>query len=338
MSYYVYVAVANENRVALWTMDPQTGKLVFREDFAIQGGPSPLAFYRGESGLFLYAGLRASCEIASLAVDPRTGQLSLLGKVPLTSDPCYVSTDRTGRYLLASYYTAGQVSIHPIGLDGKVRDSSVEPIATYPNAHSIQTDRSNRFAFVPHVGESNVILQFSFDSQKGQLTLNPHATIHPEAGTGPRHYCFHPRLDVVYFVNEQGCSISAYTFDPAHGTLAHMQTLSTLPTAYAGENSCAQIHIAPSGRFLYAANRGHDSIACFAVDEETGHLIAAGHQPTEQTPRAFAVSPDSKYLLVTGRASGRLATYQIDGQAGTLHPLDIYPVGERPMWVLSVML
>lgn len=335
MPCHIYISIAGEDRIALWTMDPQNGTLVFQDNLVIPGGPSPLALYRRDR-TFLYAGLRASCEIASLAVDRRTGRLSLLSRIPLRSDPCYISTDRTGRFLLASYYAAGQVSVHPIGPDGQVRNVTVESVATYPKAHSIQTDRSNRLAFVPHVGESNVILQFSFNAQTGQLTLNPHASVRPVAGTGPRHYCFHPHLDTVYFVNEQGCSVSTYNLDPENGTLGHVQTVSTLPTDYVEENSCAQIHITPSGRFLYAANRGHDSIACFAIDEETGHLTAAGNQLTEQTPRAFAVSPDSQYLLVTGRASGRLAAYRIDSQTGILYPLDVYPVGERPMWVLPV--
>ena len=285
-----------------------------------------------------YAGLRASCEIASFAVDRHTGHLSLLAKVPLTADPCYISTDRTGRYLLASYYGAGKVTVHPISLDGTVRAPPIESIPTAPKAHSIQTDRGNRFAFVPHVGESNVILPFSFDARTGRLISMPEASVHPKAGTGPRHYCFHPHLDVVYFVNEQGCSVSAYSFDPVAGTLAYAQTVSTLPEGFSGKNSCAQIHITPSGRFLYTANRGHDSIACFALEKETGQLGVVGHQPTERTPRAFAVSPDGDHLFVTGRASGRMATYRIDAQTGALCPLDVYPVGERPMWVLSVAL
>jgi 6-phosphogluconolactonase len=319
-------------------MDPERDRLAHQKDVAIAGGPSPLAFSQKEDRAFLYAGLRASCEIASLAVDRRTGQLSQLGKIALTADPCYMSTDRTGRYLLASYYGAGKVTVHPIGSDGIVRAPPVASIATAPKAHSIQTDRGNRFAFVPHVGESNVILQFSFDARTGQLTPTPEASVHPEAGTGPRHYCFHPHLDVVYVVNEQGCSVSAYDFSPTAGTLVHAQTLSTLPPDFAGPNTCAQIHITPSGRALYAANRGHDSIACFALETGTGRLSVLGHQPTERTPRAFAVSPGGEYLFVTGNASGRMTTYRIDAQTGALRPLDVYRVGERPMWVLPVAL
>jgi 6-phosphogluconolactonase len=338
MAYCVYIAIAGEDRIVIWAMDPRRRKLEFRRDVAVEGGPSPLALYQGSNGWFLFAGLRVSCEIASFAVDRRTGNLSLLGRIPLDSDPCYLSTDRTGRYLFAAYYGAGKITVHRICEDGTVRIQPVETIATVAKAHSIQTDRNNRVAFVPHVGESNVIMQFAFDPQSGRLTPNPETNVHPKAGTGPRHYCFHPHLDIVYFVNEQGCSVSAYDLDPATGGLTHMETISTLPHGFYGDNTCAQIHITPSGHALYAANRGHDSIACFTIAPQTGRLSAAGHQPTERTPRAFAVSPDGEHLLVTGRASGRMATYQIDSQTGTLEPIDVCPVGERPMWVLPVEL
>ncbi len=181
-----------------------------------------------------------------------------------------------------------------------------------------------------------MILQFAFDERNGALKPNAEPQVVPEERVGPRHYVFHPDLPVVYFDNEQGSSVTAYRFNRSAGTLAPLQTVSTLPEAFAGDNTCAQIHITPSGRFVYASNRGHDSIACFSVDLATGSLTAVGQQPTEKTPRAFNLDPDGKYLFAGGLASSTLASYRIDYATGTLEPLETYVVGDRPMWVLAL--
>jgi 6-phosphogluconolactonase len=204
----VYVPVAAENKITIWTMDAASGALERQGVVPLAGGPSPLAVDPAQQ--FLYVGLRASCQMASLRIEPQTGTLSLLGTVPLESDPCFISVDRTGRYLLACYYSAGHVSVHAIGADGTVQPEPIEWRATAPKAHSIHTDRSNRYAFLPHVGESNRILQFIFDADTGHLTPNPVPTVVPPEGTGPRHYCYHPTLDCVYFDNEQASSVTAY--------------------------------------------------------------------------------------------------------------------------------
>jgi 6-phosphogluconolactonase len=257
----------------------------------------------------------------------------LLGTVPLESDPCFISVDRTGRYLLAAYYGAGRVSVHAIGADGVLEAQPVEWFATAPKAHSIHTDRSNRCAFLPHVGESNRILQFLFHAQTGHLTPNAVPMVVPPEGTGPRHYCYHPSLDCVYFDNEQASSVTAYRFDRQSGTLEPFQTLSTLPEGFEGQNTCAQIHITPSGKFLYVANRGHDSIAGFSIDPASGRLTALGQQPSEPIPRTFGIDPQGRFLVAAGQGTGRLAAYRI-GARGALEPLQSYAVGERPMWVL----
>ena len=139
-------------------------------------------------------------------------------------------------------------------------------------------------------------------------------------------------------VNEQGSSVTAYNFDSTTGCLAVFQTISTLPEDYPGENICAQIRITPSGQFLYASNRGHDSITCFSIEASTGQLTALGQVPTETVPRAFTLDPGGKFLFAAGLESGKLASYRINAQTGELTPLEIYPVGRKPMWVLAVSL
>jgi len=327
----VYVPAAAEDKILVWTMDAASGALLRQADVPLPGGPSPLAVDPTQQTL--YVGLRAACQMAALRFEPGTGGLSLLGTIPLGSDPCFISVDRTGRYLLAAYYAAGHVSVHAIRGDGTLDPEPVEWRATAPKAHSIHADRSNRYAFLPHVGASNRILQFIFDPNTGRLTPNTPPMVVPPEGTGPRHYGYHPTLDCVYFDNEQASSVTAYRLDPASGTLEPFQTLSTLPEGFDGPNTCAQIHITPSGRFLYAANRGHDSIACYKVDASSGRLTSLGQQRTEPTPRTFGIDPRGRYLYAAGQGTGRLAAYRIEAQ-GTLQPLATYPAGERPMWVM----
>ena len=336
MPYRVYIPAAGDDKISIWSMDPQRGALDLQEDFALAGGPSPLA--RDPAQQFLYVGLRASHRLATLRIEPKTGRLSLLGTIPLESDPCYLSVDRSGRYLLSAYYGAGRMAVHPIGEDGVVRAPPVEWRATMPKAHCIHTDTSNRYAYLPHVGESNRILQFTFDADTGRLTPNAVPSVVPEPGQGPRHYGYHPTLDTVYFDNEQASTVTAYRLDPATGILAPFQTLSTLPEDHEGPNTNAQIHITPSGEYLYAANRGHDSIACFAVDTATGRLTSLEQRSTEPIPRAFGIDPQGRFLFAAGQGSGRLAAYRIDVQTGVLQPLETYELGQRPMWVLALEL
>ena len=337
MTYYVYIPIAGENKISTFTLNPDTGQLTFQRDVAVGAGPGPLAI--DPESKFLYAGLRSVQEVASFSIDPSTGDLSPIGSVSLESDPCYISTDVKGNFLLSAYYGAGAISVHPIGEDGVVGGPAIEWRETANKAHCVMTDASNKFAFLPHVGESNAIFQFQFDENTGALTPNASVPVLAAGeGEGPRHYVFHPNIDVLYTSNEQGCSITAYNFDSSAGTLSAFQTVSTLPADFDEENSCAQIHITPNGKFVYVSNRGHDSIAGFATDDETGALTAIGRQPTEPTPRAFNVDLTGNFLFAGGQGSGRLATYRIDSQSGELQPLETYTVGDNPMWVLFVQL
>jgi 6-phosphogluconolactonase len=336
MRHLVYIAVTGDEKISIWAVDPTTGLLQLQEDISVGGAPGPLAVDPEQRRL--YAGLRSTSELASYRIEQTTGSLVPIRSISLEADPCYLAIDRTGRFVLSAYYRAGLVAVHRINSGGAAVGPPVEWLPTAEKAHSIQTDASNRYAFVPHVGESNVVFQFCFDDRTGRLTPNRVPKVVPEPGLGPRHFCFHPSGRWVYFVNEQGCSVTAYRLDRAAGTLTSLQTLSTLPTGYSEPNTCAQIHIAPSGRFLYAANRGHDSIACFSIDADTGRLRAIGQRGTEHTPRAFGIDPDGQYLYAAGLGSGRLAAYRVDQDSGALSPVASYAIGERPMWVLVLKL
>jgi 6-phosphogluconolactonase len=143
---------------------------------------------------------------------------------------------------------------------------------------------------------------------------------------------------VVYFSNEQGCSVTAYRLDPATGTLSAAQTVSTLPEGFTARNTCSQIHLTASGQFLYVGNRGHNSLAGFAVDAATGQLRALGHVATEAVPSAFALDPAGQFAFAAGTATGRLASYSIQRETGALTPLATVAVGQRPMAVLVTQL
>jgi 6-phosphogluconolactonase len=175
----------------------------------------------------------------------------------------------------------------------------------------------------------NVIFQFKFDAQTGRLGPNTPLRVEQAERLGPRHYCVHPTQDIAYFSNEQGCSVTAYRLDPATGVLSAVQTISTLPEGYTARNTCSQIHLTPSGQFLYVGNRGHNSIAGFALDP-TGRLAPIGQASTEPVPSAFCLDPAGRFLFAAGSASGRLASYRINGETGALTPLATSAVGQRP--------
>ncbi len=331
-SYVAYIAIGGENKLLLFDVDNVSGALTERAEVALAGAPGPLAV--DPTQRYLYVGLRSIKTVVSYQIDPTDGGLTAFGApVVLQADPCYLATDKTGHWLLAASYSGGQAFVHPINDDGTVGPAVACSLHTEPCAHCIELDASNRFTFLPHVADSNVIYQYHFDAATGELTANSPARIAPAPGVGPRHYVYHPTKPLLYFSNEQEGSVTAYHLDPEQGTLASFQSLSTLPSDFIGENSCAQIHIHPAGRFLYVSNRGHDSIACFAIDDETGLLTALGQQPTEPTPRAFNLDPTGNFLYVSGQGSGQLTAYRIDQERGLLQEFARYQIGERPMWV-----
>ena len=151
------------------------------------------------------------------------------------------------------------------------------------------------------------------------MTPNDPPRVAPEPQDGPRHFCFHPNQDVLYFSNEQACSVTAYRLDPSAGTLSAFQTVSTLPDDFEGSNTCSQIQIAPSGKFLYAPNRGHNSIAMFRINEKNGKLTALGHESTRgSTPRNFGIDPTGQFLLAANQQSDNVAVFRIDQDTGKL--------------------
>jgi 6-phosphogluconolactonase len=332
--FHMYVSYQDDDKVSIYRVDRSSGDVALQEDVAMTGGPAPMALSPNQQ--VLHVGLRGSQQLASYRVNQDTGGLSAIGSVPLQGEPVYLSTDRTGRFVLSAYYYQSTAGVHAVGSDGAATLPPVEWRMTAHGAHAIQTDRSNRFAFVPHIANRgpNAIFQFRFDETTGRLTPNTPDRHSPTEYLGPRAFAFHPTLDTVYFSDEQNGSVTGYQLDSSAGTLTPFQTISTLPAGYTEPNTCSQIHMAPSGKFLYAPNRGHNSVASFTIDATSGRLTASGRVATEPVPRAFNLDPSGNFLYVGGLDSGRLASYRIDQNSGELTPLETYEGGQRPMWVL----
>jgi 6-phosphogluconolactonase len=348
MPSVLYVGLQDADKIAVFSID-EAGKLAKQREVAAAGGPSVMAVSNDRQ--VLYVGQRGGPAITTFRIDPKTGGLSAAGTAAQPHAPTFLAPDRSGRFMLVAYYQGGGAAVFRLGADGTVGAASQDWLATATGAHAIATDRSNRFAYVPHISRvqdnvleppknipgPNTIMQFRFDAEAGRLSAHSRPRVAQPDLVGPRHYCFHPSLDLVYFSNEQGCSVSSYRINP-EGALAPLQTISTLPAGFDSRNTCSQIHLTPSARFLYVGNRGHNSIAGFRVAPDTGLLTPAGHAPTERVPSAFCLDPEGKFLFAAGTASGGLASYRIDSESGNLTPLAVEDVGSRPAAVATVSL
>jgi 6-phosphogluconolactonase len=331
----VYVSESGEKRLAIYTLDATSGELTAAGAAELPGAPGSLAMSADRR--YLYAAVRSAKQFATLPVDPVTGQLGTPVLAEAGLNAAYVYPDKTGNWLLSASYSEGVVAASPIR-NGVVQGPPSSVIETGKKAHSIQTDPTNRFAFVPHVGELNKVEQLVFDAATGKLKSNDPANLPGGQGEGPRHMQFHPNGRWVYFVNEQAKRVTLADFDAEHGTLKSRQSITTLPAdADATKGSCADIHLSEDGRFVYASNRGHDSLALFSISAETGELTAIGHTPTEKTPRSFCLVPGGgNFIISAGEGSHRLIVFRRDVTTGSLTPLKRYDCGKGPAWVMAV--
>ncbi len=331
--FFLYVSVSGESRIARFAINAQTGALTAKESVPASGSPGCLAV--GPGARFLYAAIRSKGRVETFRIDPTTGNLKSEATAEAVDNPVYLSVDKTGTRLLTAYYGAGKAAVYAIDRSGHAGGEALQVVTTQKNPHSILADRSNRYVFVPNTG-SDLILQFRFNAETGGLTPSAEPQVATAAGAGPRHIWFHPSLDTVYVVNEKNSTVAAYRLNTNTGGLTAFQTLSTLPEDFSGGNTCADIELTPSGRYLYASNRGHDSIAAYAVHEKTGELKRIGVFPTEATPRSFNIDPSGRFLYAAGQGSGKLASYRINQETGALQPLAVYKIGKSPAWVQTL--
>ena len=294
--------------------DDDTGALKQVSVATGAGNPSFLALHPNKR--FLYAASevmefdgKEQGAVYAYSIDADTGGLTYLNSRGAGGPgPCHVKVDATGRFALAANYHGGSVCMLPIEDDGSLapasefiqhEGSSVNPRRQdQAHAHSINPDAQNRYAYVPDLGQDRVVI-YRLDTDDGQLVPNDPAYVEVNPGFGPRHFDFHPGGRWAYLINELGSTITAFEYDRESGSLSEFQVIGTLPTGFSGSNTTADIHVHPSGSFVYGSNRGHDSIAICSVDPSSGQLTPLGHRSTGgRTPRNFSIDPSGRFLLV----------------------------------------
>jgi 6-phosphogluconolactonase len=264
--------------------------------------------------------------ISAFAIDPDTHALSLINHQPTHgAHPCYVGIDNSGHYAMVANYSGGNVSIFPIAADGALAPATaVVPhrgVPTHhdgPHPHSVVATPDSRYLFAPDCGLDRIFI-YRLDAEHGTLIEHDPPWVMLAPGAGPRHLAFHPSGKTLFCINERNSTLTTLAYEPDGAVLRELQTVSTLPEGWAGHNSCADIHIHPSGRFLYGSNRGHNSIAIFAVDDATMQLRPLGHASTAgRTPRNFAIDTTGTLLLAANQDTSTVVAFRIDQATGAL--------------------
>lgn len=312
---------------------PEAGRLVVRSALSGIANPSFLAVDAGGTRIFAVSetGGENGGTVVAVSYDPSADALRRLNaRSSHGSGPCHLSVDAAGAHVLVANYSSGSAAVLPIQADGTLGDatstvqhhgSSVHPTRQAgPHAHSITLSPDERYACVADLGLDRLMV-YRYDGQAGRISAHEPAWAGTKPGAGPRHLCFLPQRPFAYLINELDSTITAFRYDADQGAFTHVQTISTLPEGYQDDNTCADIHPSPDGRFIYGSNRGHDSIAVFAVDQESGRLALVQHQSSGgKTPRNFGLSPDGAYLLAANQDSDSIVAYRRDAESGALEP------------------
>ena len=335
--YLVYVGTYTDHEsqgIYGFRFDAATGQLISLGLAGQSDNPSFLTVALGHRFLYTVNELdhfkgKPIGAVSAFSIDHATGKLSLLNQVAAHDPgPAYLSTDRTGRYVLIASYPLGSVAVFPVSVDGKLgeasdfvrhKGSSIDKERQAgPHGHAIELSPDNRFAIAADLGLDQLIV-YPFEAGKGKL--GPPQVVKIKPGSGPRHIGFSPSGKFIYLINEMSSTITAFSYSAAQGKLTELQTVSTLHGGFKGENSTAEIAVHPSGNFLYGSNRGDDSIVVFAIDHATGRLTFVERVSTQgKTPRNFAVDPSGHWLLAANQDSNSIVTFQVNQKTGRLTP------------------
>ena len=290
--------------------------------------------------------------VTAYRIDRATGALTYINKQATRgSIAAHASFDHTGRWLFVSNYRMGEDGVRPqqaVAVLPSAADGGIGPAACSvahqgsgpntarqeaPHPHCAIISPDNRFVLVADLGIDRIVV-YAFDATTGQLTPAPAPFVQSAPGNGPRHLVFAPDGRSVFATNELASSVSAFAWNPATGALTNVQTASTLPPEGHPDNTCSDIGISADGRFLYAANRGHHSIACFAVEAGSGRLAAIGHCPIfGDTPRQFSIDLSGNFLLITNQNSDQVSVLKRDPATGLLSGSGQQGAVGRPMCV-----
>ncbi len=340
-NYFVYVGTYTQDGstskgIYAYRFDATTAKLTPVGLAAETTNPSFLAVHPNHRFLYAvneignYKG-QESGGVSAFAIDRATGKLTFLNEVASGgADPAYITVDKTGKYVLVANYTGGSIASFPVLEDGRLGEASAFVQHTghgtnperqeAPHAHSIDLSPDDRFAIVDDLGLDETLV-YKFDNTKGSLTLNTPPFAKAVPGAGPRHFAFAPSGKFAYVLTEMGNTVTTYAYDSAAGILNSLQTISTIPKDFTKLNEDAEIEVHPSGKFLYASNRGHDSITVFAIDPNKGTLTLVEYASTKgASPRSFEIDPTGKLLFAANEKSDNIVIFRIDQKTGRLTP------------------
>ncbi|HVR76466.1 MAG TPA: lactonase family protein [Planctomycetota bacterium] len=320
--------------IYFFRFDPATGKATTPELAGETESPSFLAIHPSKRFLYSVNEVSPRGRVSAFAINLGSGKLTFLNTESSEGgSPCHLVVDNAGKHLLVANYGGGNAAVLLIRADGKLGSSMsrvdkgsirIDPELRKepPRAHSIHLDAANRFAVVAYLGFDRLMV-YRFAAERG--TLSPvsgqEEGVVLKRGAGPRHFTFHPSGRFAYVINESDCTMTALSYEAEKGLLKEIATVSTLPDKIVKGYSTAEVVAHPSGKFLYGSNRGHDSIAVFAIDQETGALKPVEHEPTQgKTPRNFAVDPTGNWLFAANQNSSTIVVFKIDRETGSLEP------------------
>jgi 6-phosphogluconolactonase len=328
-----YTSTTSEG-IYTYRMNSETGQLT---KFSSIKSENPSYLTLDRSNRFLYAVNevqqfegKPSGAVSAYAID-KTGKLTFLNQqASMGADPCHLSVDRKRSNLLVANYTGGNVALLPILKDGTLgpaadvkqhEGSGPKEQQKGPHAHCIILDAQERYALAADLGTDKVMI-YRFDPATRKLqTGKQQLWAELKAGAGPRHLTLHPNGRYAYVINELDSTMTTMRFNATTGTLVTIDTTSTLPTGFTDKSFCADVHVSPSGKFLYGSNRGHNSIVVFALDARTGIPSLVEHVSTEGNwPRNFVIDPTGRFLLVANQRTDNVVVFRIDQKTGRLKP------------------
>ncbi len=323
-----YTTKTDSKGIYEFRFDAATGKMSALELAGETKDPSWVAVH--PSGKYLYAAneMGKASTVSAFAIEPKSGKLTLLNELPaLGEDPCHLSFDRTGKFLFSANYTSGNVVVYPILADGKLGEHTAlltDQGTTGPNkkrqdrshAHWIAPSENNRLVYVADLGLDRVLV-YKFDAAKGTLTATQDSAEF-KPGIGPRHVAFSKDRKFMYVLGELESTVTVFNSEST-GKSRSIQTVAMLPAGFSGRNDAAEIEIHPSGKFLYASNRGRDSIVVYSIDSRNGTLAQVADVPTGgKEPRHFAIDPTGNFLLAENQNSNTIVEFRIDPATGKL--------------------
>lgn len=328
---------AKSKGIYVFDFDTSSGKVTSDVRLAAESvNPSFLALHPSKPFLYAvnetgdYQGEKTGA-VSAFRITDQHGALDLINQqASRGAAPCHIQIDSTGGSALVANYTSGTVSVLPVEESGGLGTTAdvVEHLGSSANpqrqeaahAHCINLDAANRYAVAADLGVDKVFI-YPFDAKNKRFNIYKATSVSVKAGSGPRHFAFHPNQPYGYVINELSNTVVAFNYDSNQGKLDEMQTISTLPDEFKGVSYTAEVFMHPSGKFLYGSNRGHHSIAAFSVNQETGKLKLIETESTQgETPRGFGIDPTGKYLLAANQGTDSVVVFKIDENTGALNP------------------